>query len=208
MHLSQNLHIYYVQTSNSFLKTEKASETFSATINLQEVLLPGGGTGEYSAVQGGSFGIGHDSTLMEATALTVLVTSDAGVAPDFAEVGLETNGATLGLVFSFTGLWTLTFETPTALAQIDYQLLAGALAGNTAPTLTTLSFGASVGDPPVENVVVVGGAAVAAALRLGAQPEMDGRRMVVMVASTGERYLSTPMFSSSASLAPRRDGHL
>ena len=52
------------------------------------------------------------------------------------------------------------------------------------------------------------GAAVAAALRLGAQPEMDGRRMVVMLASTGERYLSTPMFSSSASLPPRRDGHL
>ena len=26
VHLSQNLHIYYVQTSNSFLKTEKASE--------------------------------------------------------------------------------------------------------------------------------------------------------------------------------------
>ena len=157
-----------------------ASETFSATINLQEVLLPGGGTGEYSAVQGGSFGIGHDSTLMEATALTVLVTSDAGVAPDFAEVGLETNGATLGLVFSFTGLWTLTFETPTALAQVDYQLLADALAGNTAPTLTTLSFGASVGDPPVENVVVVGGASVAAV-------EQDAS--LELVPFTGSRFI-------------------
>ncbi|MGB1776598.1 MAG: cysteine synthase A [Synechococcus sp.] len=52
------------------------------------------------------------------------------------------------------------------------------------------------------------GAAVAAALRIGRAEEMAGKRMVVMLASTGERYLSTPMFSSSGSLLPRRDGHL
>ncbi len=52
------------------------------------------------------------------------------------------------------------------------------------------------------------GAAVAAAVRIGRSEEMAGKRMVVMLASTGERYLSTPMFSSSGSLLARRDGHL
>ena len=52
------------------------------------------------------------------------------------------------------------------------------------------------------------GAAVAAALRVGSSADMAGKRMVVMLASTGERYLSTPMFSAAGSLLPRRDGHL
>ena len=52
------------------------------------------------------------------------------------------------------------------------------------------------------------GAAVAAALRIGSSADMAGKRMVVMLASTGERYLSTPMFSAAGSLLPRRDGHL
>jgi cysteine synthase len=38
------------------------------------------------------------------------------------------------------------------------------------------------------------GAAVAAALRLGARPEMDGRMIVVVVPDFAERYLSTPLF--------------
>ena len=49
------------------------------------------------------------------------------------------------------------------------------------------------------------GAAVAAALRLGQRPELQGRRVVVMLASYGERYLSTPMFSGVASSPARQD---
>ena len=49
------------------------------------------------------------------------------------------------------------------------------------------------------------GAAVAAALRLGQRPQLQGRRVVVMLASYGERYLSTPMFSGSAPLPARQD---
>jgi cysteine synthase A len=55
---------------------------------------------------------------------------------------------------------------------------------------------------------VSSGAAVAAALRIGARQEMAGRRIVVILASFGERYLSTPMFSATAVLPARRDGHL
>ena len=55
---------------------------------------------------------------------------------------------------------------------------------------------------------VSSGAAVAAALRIGQRPEMEGRRLVVVLASYGERYLSTPMFSAASTLPPRRDGQL
>jgi len=49
------------------------------------------------------------------------------------------------------------------------------------------------------------GAAVAAALRLCQRPELQGRRVVVMRASYGERYLSTPMFSGAAPMPERQD---
>ena len=58
------------------------------------------------------------------------------------------------------------------------------------------------------NAVVEVGAAVAAALRVGQRPELDGRRLVVVLASYGERYLSTPMFSASSKLPARLDGQL
>lgn len=55
---------------------------------------------------------------------------------------------------------------------------------------------------------VSSGAAIAAALQVGQRPDMEGKRIVVILASFGERYLSTPMFSSAIPLPPRLDGHL
>jgi cysteine synthase A len=52
---------------------------------------------------------------------------------------------------------------------------------------------------------VSSGAAVAAALRLGQRSEWQERRVLVMLASYGERYLSTPMFSGAASSPARQD---
>ena len=55
---------------------------------------------------------------------------------------------------------------------------------------------------------VSSGAAVAAALRLGQRAEMAGKRIVVILASFGERYLSTPMFSASAAPPAWQDSQL
>ena len=49
---------------------------------------------------------------------------------------------------------------------------------------------------------------VGLARKVGQRPAMAGRRIVVILASFGERYLSTPMFSAAAVLPARRDGQL
>ncbi len=52
------------------------------------------------------------------------------------------------------------------------------------------------------------GAAVSAALEIGRRENMVGKRIVIILASFGERYLSTPMFSNVSSLPARKDGYL
>tara|TARA_Y100001968_G_scaffold49997_1_gene40400 strand:+ start:1121 stop:2089 length:969 start_codon:yes stop_codon:yes gene_type:complete len=52
------------------------------------------------------------------------------------------------------------------------------------------------------------GAAVAAALKIGSRNEMKNKRLVVVLPSFGERYLSTSMFNSISSIPARRDGYI
>ncbi len=55
---------------------------------------------------------------------------------------------------------------------------------------------------------VSSGAAVAAAVKIGSRKAMEGKRLVVVLASFGERYLSTPMFSNLTAVPTRSDGNL
>ena len=42
---------------------------------------------------------------------------------------------------------------------------------------------------------ISGGAALYAAIEVGSRPEMSGKRIVVIVPDSGERYVSTPFFA-------------
>ena len=42
---------------------------------------------------------------------------------------------------------------------------------------------------------ISGGAALWAAMQVGNRPEMKGKRIVVIVPDSGERYVSTPFFA-------------
>ena len=53
----------------------------------------------------------------------------------------------------------------------------------------------------LEEGILVGistGATVVAALRVASRPEMEGKRVVVVGASCGERYLTTPLAAEAA----------
>ena len=52
------------------------------------------------------------------------------------------------------------------------------------------------------------GAALAAAIKIGQRKELINKRLIVILPSFGERYLSTPMFDSNSSISSRNDGFL
>ncbi len=52
------------------------------------------------------------------------------------------------------------------------------------------------------------GAALAATIKIGARKELMNKRLIVILPSFGERYLSTAMFESNSSIQARKDGYL
>ncbi len=52
------------------------------------------------------------------------------------------------------------------------------------------------------------GAALAATIKLGKSKEFENKRLIVILPSFGERYLSTAMFDSNTSIEARKDGYL
>jgi len=52
------------------------------------------------------------------------------------------------------------------------------------------------------------GAALAAAIKIGKRKELVNKRLIVILPSFGERYLSTAMFESNTSIQARKDGYL
>lgn len=110
--------------------------------------------------QGFSMGCSNDPAVMSPTA----VATTLPFSPDFAEDGIFPNGWTIGVVYSFTGAQTLTFPAPAGVISVTYQGAAGALAGLAGPSSTPLTWDSGLGNPPVANVMVVGGGSFAADL--------------------------------------------
>ena len=52
------------------------------------------------------------------------------------------------------------------------------------------------------------GAALAAAIKIGERKELKNKRLIVILPSFGERYLSTAMFESNTTIQAREDGYL
>jgi len=137
------------------------SVAFSADFSIQDDGVSSGC--DPDVTQGFSMGCSNDGTLIAPTAVTPTLPFD----PDFAEAGIFSNGWTIGIVYSFTGVNTLTFPAPGAVLTVDYAGVAGALMGVEGPTTTALTWDSGLGTPPVSNVVVVGGASISASFADG-----------------------------------------
>jgi hypothetical protein len=108
-------------------------------------------------VWGWALSIGHDPTLLEPFDVgqgAAVEGINSGYGPDFWAIGIEPDGIFVGVIYSFLSSANGYYETPEEIVVVHYQTVAATLAGDLDGENTTL-FGLEVGDPPVENLVVV-----------------------------------------------------
>lgn len=144
---------------------DDGAASFTEEILVAEIDNSGAGAPFPNVTQGFSMGLGHDETLLEVTSLTLagpVAALDGGNGPGFAESTLYPNGWTLGIVYSFVGAETISFDSTATVAEASYSLVAGALAGDEDGETTSLSWTDSLGSPPVTNVMVVAGSSIPA----------------------------------------------
>ncbi|MDE0958141.1 MAG: IPT/TIG domain-containing protein [Planctomycetota bacterium] len=113
-------------------------------------------------VQGWSMGVCHDTDNLELTAAQdgpTTATINGGGAPDFNEMNLYPEGLTVGVVISFVGSASLDPGTGYGLLDIDYLLTGIATAGGL-PIDAEVAFCGTLGSPPVDVVIVSGGASL------------------------------------------------
>ncbi len=116
-----------------------------------------------NATQGFSMGIAHDASLLDATAITplpALAALDSGSGPAFLDLDLYSTGVTVGVVYDFFGVETLSFSSATEVIEVGYTTQGGTLAGAIDPTVTSILWSNSIGSPPVESVLVVAASSV------------------------------------------------
>jgi len=118
-------------------------------------LLDNAGGGD---IQGWSFGVCSDPaalTVDGAASGADTETAKNGSAPDFNQISTFADGATQGVVLCFTGCAVIGDTSGFEMLTIDYTI-----AGSSD---TTIDYCGSLGAPPVNTVVVVGGASLAPA---------------------------------------------
>ena len=128
-------------------------QTFNVGFSIEEVDNSASGGLFPSDSQGFSLGFASDDALVTPVAVNVTLPFTA----DFAEDSVFTNGWTLGVVYAFIGGVELQFDSAIEVVNVDYEGVAGALAGVEGTSTSPLTMDSGLGDPPVSNVVVVGG---------------------------------------------------
>lgn len=108
-------------------------------------------------VWGWALSIGHDPTLLEPIDVAqgaAIEGINSGSGPDYWAIGIEPDGIFVGVIYSFLSSANGYYETPEEIVVVHYQTVAATLVGDLDGENTTI-FGLEVGDPPVENLVVV-----------------------------------------------------
>lgn len=108
-------------------------------------------------VWGWALSIGHDPTLLEPIDVAqgaAIEGINSGSGPDYWAIGIEPDGIYAGVIYSFLSSANGYYETPEEIVVVHYQTVAATLVGDLDGENTTI-FGLEVGDPPVENLVVV-----------------------------------------------------
>ncbi len=163
--------IYSAPDRTVHYNPDLGSASFTEEIHVSEVDNSAAGADFPNETQGFSMGLGHDSSLLEATSVTLagpVAALFGGDGPAFAESSIYPAGWTLGIVYSFVGAETIAFTSSQTVAEIGYQVNAGVLEGNESGFMTSLNWTDTLGTPPVANVMVVSGSSIAATLDDGA----------------------------------------
>lgn len=148
-----------------FYNPDDGNASFTEEIQISEIDNSGAGAPFPNVTQGFSMGLEHDETLLEATGVATtgaLSALNAGAGPDFVGESLYSNGWTLGVVYSIPGTDSITYDSTETVVEVSYQVVAGAMTGDTDGETTSLSWTDTLGDPEVTNVMVVSGASIAA----------------------------------------------
>ncbi|MAW76456.1 MAG: hypothetical protein CMJ95_03540 [Planctomycetes bacterium] len=151
--------------------------SFTNSVSIVEDVAPGG---EANETQGFSCGVGHDSAVVTATAVQqgpVLQAMNGGSGAEYFQPGIEPDGCTVGCIYDFAGIDIATFGVATEVLSIDYDTVAGALAGSApgSSQTTNLTPVAGLGPNAVTLVIVVGGQSVS----------MQSQAGVVTLVATG-----------------------
>ncbi len=113
-----------------------------------------GNTGYPNSVSGYSLALTFDSNLLAGSSISDGV---IGTPVDFFDGQLGIGSVTVGCVVSFLGTNSLSLQSDSPLAEVNFDTVAGSFAGSTAPVMTEVTFqnGVTSGSLPVDNLIVV-----------------------------------------------------
>lgn len=116
--------------------------------------------------QGFSFGISHDAAVLTATSVNqgaILQAMNGGSGPQYFQPGIEAGGCTVGCIYDFQGGVLTTYAVSTEVVSVDYDTVAGNLAGSVpgSSQTTNLTPVSGLGPNGVTLVMVVGGQSIA-----------------------------------------------